>query len=158
MIYCRGCHLLETIFCQIRHWLKTLNTPRKLHPKLRSKLRRLRKLVLKLTKPENFTDLQQPGIFLIQSFCFIDQNSDQNSEITVMPEGGGASTKEWAESVPLPLVGIGLTDLPNIGGQWASCPLSPPPLPQFPQRLFFMIKFVEFKFGLIFFEEELLRG
>ena len=129
MIYCRGCHLLETIFCQIRHWLKTLNTPRKLHPKLRSKLRRLRKQVLKLTKPENFTDLQQPGIFLIQSFCFIDQNSDQNSEITVMPEGenfGGASTKEWAESVPLPLVGIGLTDIPNIGGQWPSCPPSSP--------------------------------
>ena len=94
MIYCRGCHLLETIFCQIRHWLKTLNTPRKLHPKLRSKLRRLRRQVLKLTKPENFTDLQQPGIFLIQSFCFIDQNSDQNSEITLIPEDenfGGAS-------------------------------------------------------------------
>ena len=45
--------------------------------------------------------------------------------ITVMSEGEknwGASSKGWADSAPL--VGIGLTDLTNIGG--ASDPPGPP--------------------------------
>ena len=41
-----------------------------------------------------------------------------------MPEGekhGGATSKGWAESAPM--VGIGLTGLPNIGGgQWPPWP------------------------------------
>ena len=48
--------------------------------------------------------------------------------ITVMPEGeknGGSSSKGWAESAPTPLVGMGLTDLQNIGG--AMAPLTPWP-------------------------------
>ena len=43
-----------------------------------------------------------------------------------MPEGekiGGASSKEWAESAPL--VGIELTNLPDIGGA-SGPPFGPP--------------------------------